>query len=73
MTKTKAKQKTAKKNTGRAAKRPSKAQTPLVAKQPTSKQVAAIAAGKFLQTDDTWSSSYFDSNDLHFLDRELFG
>jgi hypothetical protein len=74
MTKTKAKQKTAKKNTGRAVKRQSKAQTPLVAKQPRSKQQAAIAAGKFLHADDTWSSSsYFDPDDLHCMDRELFG
>jgi hypothetical protein len=27
----------------------------------------------FLYTDDAWSLRYFDQNDLHFLEREVFG
>jgi hypothetical protein len=27
----------------------------------------------FLKTDDSWAQPYFDPNDLHFLDRQLFG
>ena len=42
-------------------------------KQPQSKQQAAVHAGIFLHTDDAWASAYFDPNDLHFLDRQLFG
>jgi hypothetical protein len=46
---------------------------PLVAKQPSSKQQDAVEHGIFLHTDDSWSTPYFDANDLHFLERELFG
>ena len=46
---------------------------PLVAKQPQSKQQAAISNGMFLYTNDAWSQAYFNTNDLHFLERELFG
>jgi hypothetical protein len=46
---------------------------PLVAQQPQSKQQAALEAGMFLQTTDAWSETYFDPNDLHFLERQLFG
>lgn len=44
-----------------------------VAKQPQVKQQAAVAHGMFLFTDDAWSRRYFDHNDLHFLEREVFG
>ena len=44
-----------------------------VTKQPQSKQAAAKSAGMFLKTNDSWATSYFDPNDLHFLDRQLFG
>jgi hypothetical protein len=44
-----------------------------VTKQPQSKQAAAKTAGMFLKTDDSWAAAYFDPNDLHFLDRQLFG
>ncbi len=44
-----------------------------VDKQPQSKQQAAIAHGMFLYTDDAWSLRYFDKNDLHSKERELFG
>ncbi len=46
---------------------------PLVLAQPASKQQAAKQAGMFLYTDDSWSSRYWDSNDLHYLEREVFG
>jgi hypothetical protein len=46
---------------------------PLVGKQPRSKQQAAVQAGMFLYTDDTWAIAYFDEDDLHCLERELFG
>jgi hypothetical protein len=37
------------------------------------KQDAAVAHAMFLATDDGWSQRYFDQNDLHFLEREVFG
>ena len=46
---------------------------PEIAKQPLSKHQAANEAGMFLRTDDSWSSRYFDTNDLYCMDRELFG
>ncbi len=45
----------------------------LINKQPQSKQQAAIAHGMFLYTDDAWSLRYFDQNDLHCKEREVFG
>ena len=45
----------------------------IVKKQPQSKQQAAVANGMFLYTDDTWSLRYFDQNDLHCKEREVFG
>lgn len=36
-------------------------------------QAAAVAAGWFLSTTDQWADKYFDPNDLHYLDRQLFG
>ena len=41
--------------------------------QPQVKEQAAVANGMFLYTDDAWSLRYFDQNDLHFLEREVFG
>lgn len=50
-----------------------KQKKPLLAKQPQSKQQAAVQAGMFLYVDDNWSTAYFDSDNLHCLERELFG
>ena len=36
-------------------------------------QAAAVAAGWSLGTSDQWADKYFDPNDLHYLDRRLFG
>jgi hypothetical protein len=38
-----------------------------------SKQQVAASAGAFLSTTDAWVNPYFDPDDLHFVDRELFG
>jgi hypothetical protein len=38
-----------------------------------SKQQAAASAGWFLSTTDKWVEPYFDKDDLHCVDRELFG
>ena len=40
---------------------------------PALKTEAAVAAGWFLGTTDRWAKSYYDRNDLHCVDRELFG
>jgi hypothetical protein len=49
------------------------AKTPRVKKQqPRSKHDAAMSAGMFLSTDDSWTNSYFDPNDLHAMERVLF-
>ena len=42
-------------------------------KQPELLQQAAVAQKMFLYTDDAWAQRYFDQNDLHFLEREVFG
>jgi hypothetical protein len=52
----------AKKARGRAPKSP-----------PANKLRAATSAGWFLQTSDKWARAYYDSKDLHAVDRELFG
>ena len=39
---------------------------------PAIKQQAAVSAGWFLSTNDQWTKPYFDPNDLHFTDRQLF-
>ena len=44
-----------------------------VTKQPQVKQDAAVAHAMFLAADDSWSQPYFNQNDLHFLEREVFG
>ncbi|MEJ0074891.1 MAG: phospholipase D-like domain-containing protein [Alphaproteobacteria bacterium] len=41
-------------------------------KKKASKQEAAEEAHWFLSTDDKWAAKYFDSKDLHFVDRNLF-
>ena len=38
-----------------------------------SKQQQALQARWFLSTNDNWVKPYFDSDDLHAVDRELFG
>jgi hypothetical protein len=43
------------------------------ARLPASQQQSAMNAGWFLSTDDQWASKYFDPNDLHSVDRQLFG
>ena len=43
------------------------------AKPAALKQTAAVAAGWFLGTNDKWAAKFFDPNDLHAVDRELFG
>lgn len=40
---------------------------------PQSLEKAATQAGIFLYTNDSWSLRYFDPNDLHSLERKLFG
>jgi len=45
----------------------------MVDKQPQIKETAAVAHAMFLYTDDAWAQRYFDQNDLHFLEREVFG
>jgi hypothetical protein len=47
--------------------------TPLVARQPRSGQQAALTAGIYLATTDAWVQPYFDPNDLHGMERVLFG
>jgi hypothetical protein len=42
-------------------------------KMPASLEKAASQAGIYLYTNDAWSLRYFDPNDLHFLERKLFG
>ena len=44
-----------------------------VTRMPQSLEKAATQAGIFLRTDDAWSLRYFDPNDLHSLERKLFG
>jgi hypothetical protein len=39
---------------------------------PALKQQAAVAAGWFLSTSDKWAGKYFDTKDLHCVDRQLF-
>ena len=55
-----------------APKSTGKASTPKLKKQPQSQSQAAVAAAMFLSTTDTWIKPYFDSNDLHCIERQLF-
>lgn len=50
-----------------------KAKKPPAKVNRASKQEQAEKAGWFLSTNDNWVGPYFDPNDLHFVDRELFG
>ena len=52
------------------SKRNGKAKT---ARPVASKTQAAMDAGWFLPTDDQWAAKYFNPNDLHSIDRQLFG
>ena len=45
----------------------------LINKQPQVQQQAAVAHAMFLYTDDAWSLQYYDPNDLHCREREVFG
>lgn len=71
MKKSSVKKSTAKAQKSGAKSAPSK--QPLVGKQPQSDQQAAIQAGMFLYTNDTWSLAYFQEDDLHYKERELLG
>jgi hypothetical protein len=53
---------------GSAAKRSSRTSPP-----DPSRTRAAEAAGWFLSTSDRWAAKYFDPDDLHHVDRRLFG
>ncbi len=54
------------KTSKKSAKKPPKA-------VPADKQQAAADAHWFLATNDKWTAPYYDSSDLHCVDRELFG
>jgi PLD-like domain len=56
-------------NSAPASGKPAK---PKVAKQPQSKPVAALHAHMYLHTDDAWSLTYFDKNDMHHMERTVF-
>ena len=45
----------------------------IVAKQPQMKDQAAVAREMFLYIGDAWAQQYFEQNDLHSLEREVFG
>jgi hypothetical protein len=57
----------------KGTKKAGKSQTPRVKKQPRSKKSAALSAAMFLSTNNSWTDSYFDTKDLHCVERELFG
>jgi hypothetical protein len=63
----------AKKATARKKIAAAKTPKPRIAQQPRSKLQAAVSAGIFLSTTDAWAAAYFDSNDLHCMERVLFG
>jgi phosphatidylserine/phosphatidylglycerophosphate/cardiolipin synthase-like enzyme len=44
-----------------------------IARPTASQHQAAMNAGWFLSTDGQWATKYFNSNDLHCVDRQLFG
>jgi len=50
-----------------------KVKLPVVNQQPLAKSAAAAQRGMFLFTDDNWSRAYFNKDDLHYEERELFG
>ncbi|HVW91338.1 MAG TPA: phospholipase D-like domain-containing protein, partial [Devosia sp.] len=45
----------------------------MTAEPPADKRSAAVEAEWFLGTDGKWADKYFDPNDLHSRDREMFG
>jgi hypothetical protein len=49
-----------------------KAKGVVAPKPPANQRAAAKDAGWFLSTTDGWSRSYFDTDDLHCVDRTLF-
>lgn len=68
------KKSTAKKASKSAKRKPtSKLVSKRNVQKPQATLQAAIAHEMFLYTDDAWSLRYFDPNDLHFLEREVFG
>jgi hypothetical protein len=73
MKKRKKKKSPAKKPARSAKQKPASASTAKAGKRTLVKQQAAVAHGMFLYTDDAWSLQYFDPNDLHFKEREVFG
>lgn len=54
------------------AKGPKAKKTAAKTKQAASEQQSAVDAGWFLSTSDGWAAKYFDANDLHSVDRQLF-
>jgi hypothetical protein len=46
---------------------------PADAAKRTDKRAAASAAGWVLGTSNAWTDKYFNPDDLHFADPELFG
>jgi hypothetical protein len=52
-------------NAAKAKKKPS-------AKPPANKTRAAVDAGWFLSIDGKWAAPYYDAQDLHSRDRQLF-
>ena len=44
-----------------------------VTQMPQSLAAGAKAQGIYLYTNDTWALRYFDPNDLHSVERVLFG
>ena len=56
----------------RSSKGPKAKGDPKTKAPPASKQHAADSAGWFLSTSDGWTKKFFDPNDLHSVDRQLF-
>jgi hypothetical protein len=44
-----------------------------VTKMPSSQTAGAAAQGIYLYANDAWAQRYFDDNDLHSVERQLFG
>jgi hypothetical protein len=65
--------KTARKTAGKQAATKRVGGRKVVMQIPQSLEKAATQAGVFLYTNDAWSLRYFDPNDLHSLERKLFG
>ena len=72
-----AKKAAVKKSVGKPSSKASAAKSPgrrtKITQMPQSLEKAATQAGMFLYTNDAWSLRYFDPNDLHSLERKLFG